>query len=106
MIRVILLKSFYTWRPDEMWVRENGDLVFATGVKDGFGYSHVVLGRESNGYYFTRFLNIPIDKTKSSAFEGYGEYMLSLQEALQDAGMRIAHVQMNNPEAREAAQII
>ena len=75
---------------DSGWVRENGDLVFATGVEDGFDYSHIVLGRESHGYYFTRVLNIPIDKVKSSPFEGWGHYVMTLSEALIDAGRRIA----------------
>ena len=75
---------------DAGWIREDGTLVFATGVDDGFDYSHVILGIEPNGYYYTRVLNVPIDEAKSTAFEGWGHYGMSLAEALLDAGRRVA----------------
>jgi len=65
---------------------DSNSVVFETGSKNGM--SHVVLGREGNGFYFTRALNIPIDETTSD-FEGYGAYGLSLETALMDLADRL-----------------
>ena len=65
---------------------DSNSVVFETGSKNDM--THVVLGREDNGFYFTRVLNIPIDNT-SSYFEGSGHYGLSLATALDDVISRL-----------------
>tara|TARA_Y100000296_G_C4946114_1_gene143905 strand:- start:95 stop:379 length:285 start_codon:yes stop_codon:yes gene_type:complete len=55
-------------------------IILETGSED---MSHVVLGQDENGRFFTRSLHIPEDETTSD-FEGNGEYGMSLKTALLD----------------------